>query len=82
MIKYKLDIMQALKDAGYSSYRIRKEKLLGQREQTNIRAGVLVSHAVLDKICAMLDCQPGDLLEYVPDPSDLPPGVLGDSSTE
>lgn len=22
---------------------------------------------VLDKICAVLDCQPGDILEYVPD---------------
>ena len=22
----------------------------------------------LEKICAALDCQPGDLLEYVPDP--------------
>lgn len=26
-----------------------------------------VSLAVIDKICAELECQPGDLIEYVPD---------------
>ncbi|MGN0624207.1 MAG: helix-turn-helix domain-containing protein [Oscillospiraceae bacterium] len=67
MIKYKCDIMQKLKNAGFSTYRIRNEKLIGQREQTNIRAGVIVSTAVINKICALLNCQPGDLLEYVPD---------------
>lgn len=24
---------------------------------------------VLDKMCKVLDCQPGDLMEYVPDPA-------------
>lgn len=24
----------------------------------------------LDKLCRILDCQPGDLFEYVPDPED------------
>lgn len=24
----------------------------------------------LDKICAALDCQPGDILEYIPGPAD------------
>ena len=24
---------------------------------------------VLDRICRALDCQPGDLMEYVPDPA-------------
>ena len=27
----------------------------------------------LNKICRALDCQPGDLLEYVPDREDTPP---------
>ena len=27
-----------------------------------------VRFETLEKICAVLDCQPGDLLEYVPDP--------------
>ena len=26
----------------------------------------------LNKICAALDCQPGDILEYRPDPQDAP----------
>ena len=29
-IKYKIEIMKALKDAGYSTYRLRKEKILGE----------------------------------------------------
>ena len=30
-IRYKLDILEALKQAGYSTYRLRKEKILGER---------------------------------------------------
>lgn len=26
-----------------------------------------IEFQVLDKLCAALDCQPGDLLEYIPD---------------
>ena len=27
-----------------------------------------IRFSTLDSLCAALDCQPGDLLEYVPDP--------------
>ena len=64
-IKYKIDILAALKAAGYSSTRIRKEKIMGQATLTQIRHGNLISWANLNRICALLDCQPGDLLEYV-----------------
>ena len=65
-IVYKIDIVKALKDAGWSSYRIRKEKIIGEQQMTQIRKGEIVSTACLDKICKLLDCQPGDILEYVP----------------
>ncbi|HEX3673648.1 MAG TPA: helix-turn-helix transcriptional regulator [Rhizomicrobium sp.] len=29
-----------------------------------------VRFATVEKICAVLDCQPGDLLEYRPDPAE------------
>ena len=32
-----------------------------------IRQGEIVSTACLDKLCALLECQPGDILEYVPE---------------
>lgn len=63
-IKYKIDVMAALKDAGYPSTRIRAEKIIGQAYLQQIRHGEIVSTACLEKLCKLLDCQPGDLLEY------------------
>lgn len=69
-IKYKIDIIEALKEKGYTSYRIRMEKIIGERQMQQIRNGEVVSVACLTKLCELLDCQPGDLLEYVPDSSE------------
>ena len=66
-IRYKIDIMAALKQAGYSPARIRKEKILGESYLTQLRHGELVSWAALQTVCKLLNCQPGDLLEYEPD---------------
>lgn len=63
-IKYKLDIMEALNKAGYSSTRLRREKLLGESYMTQLRRGELVSWAAINTICRLLQCQPGDLVEY------------------
>ena len=66
-IQYKIDIMNELKKAGFTSTKIREEKLIGQSYLQQIRHGELVSWKTIDTICALLDCQPGDLIEYVPD---------------
>ena len=66
-IRYKVDIMAELKKKGYSSTRIREEKLIGQSYLQQIRHGELVSWKTLDTICALLECQPGDLIEFVPE---------------
>lgn len=65
-IRYKIDIMAELKKKGYSSTRIREEKLIGQSYLQQIRHGELVSWRTLDTICSLLGCQPGDIIEYVP----------------
>lgn len=65
MIRYKKDIMLALKEAGYNPARIRKEKIMGQATLQQLREGKLVSWATVDKVCTLLNCQPGDLLEHV-----------------
>ena len=64
-IRYKIDILVALKEKGYSSQRIRKEKLIGQSYLQQLRHGELVSWKTLDTICSLLECQPADLIEYV-----------------
>ncbi len=70
-IRYKIDVLEALKKAGYSSYKIRQDKLLGERVLSRLRHKESVSYDVLALICKLLNCQPGDLLEYVPDNSDV-----------
>ena len=64
-IRYKIDIMAELKKKGYPSTRIRDEKLIGQSYLQQIRHQELVSWKTMDTICSLLECQPGDLLEYV-----------------
>ena len=66
-IRYKFDIIAALKEAGYSTYKIRKEKILAESTLQAFRAGQLVSWENVDRVCKLLQCQPGDLLEYVED---------------
>ena len=64
-IRYRLDILAELKKKGYSSTRIREEKLIGQSYLQQLRRGELVSWKTLDTICSLLECQPGDLIEFV-----------------
>ena len=66
-IRYKIDIMAALKEKGYPSTRIRDEKLIGQSYLQQIRHGELVSWKTIDTIRKLLECQPGDIIEYIPD---------------
>lgn len=67
MIKFKINVLAALKEAGYTQARIRAQKLIGQSYLSQLRAGDLVSWRTIDTICRLLHCQPGDLLEYVED---------------
>ena len=66
-IKYKIDVIAALKTAGYSTYKLRKEKILAESTLQQFRNGDIVSTENLARICELLHCQPGDILEYVPD---------------
>lgn len=68
MIRYKIDILDELRKAGFSSYRMRNKKILSEGTMQKLRAGnTNITISVLNEICDLLDCQPGDLLEFVPD---------------
>ena len=69
-IKYKIDILARLKSTGFSTYKLRKNKIMGESTIQKMRTGALLSWAELNKVCKLLNCQPGDLLEYKPDESD------------
>lgn len=63
--RYKVNVMDKLKEKGYSSTRLRREKLLGESYMSQLRRGDMISWAALDTVCTLLDCQPGDLIEHI-----------------
>ena len=65
MIQYKFNVMEKLKERGYNPKRLRDEKLLGESYMTQLRRGDLVSWKTMDTLCRLLNCQVGDLVEYV-----------------
>ena len=57
-----------LKENGINTTRIRRDKIIGQGTLTAIKNGTGGLDAkTLNKLCALLSCQPGDLMEYIPD---------------
>ena len=65
-MKFKIDILSALKNAGYSTYKIRQEKLLSESTVQKLRNNLPVAWENIATICELLICQPGDILEYIP----------------
>ena len=68
MLKYKVDVLFELKNHGYTTTRLRQEKLLNESALQYIRQGKPIGPIPLDAICRLLECQPGDILEWAPDP--------------
>lgn len=66
-IIYKMNVLERLKAEGYNTSRLRKEKLLAESTIQQLREGKLVSWANIDRICTLLHCQPGDILEHIED---------------
>ena len=64
-LKFKVDVLASLKEKGYTTYRIRQEKILSESTVQKLRAGLGVSWDNLETICELLECQPGDLIEFV-----------------
>ena len=69
-IKYD-NLLHLLKDKGYTTYRIRKERLIGQGTLTALKNGTGgLDSKTIARLCKILECQPGDLMEYVDDNTD------------
>ena len=66
-LRFKVDVLAALKEKGITTYQIRKEKLLSESTVQKLRAGIGVSWENIETLCRLLDCQPYDLIEYVKD---------------
>lgn len=66
-VKYRFDVLEALKNAGYTTYKMRCEKTFAEGTIQAFRRGEVVGPDNIGRICRLLHCQPGDLLEYVED---------------
>ena len=65
-LKYKINILAALKDRGYSTYRLSVEKILSHSSIQKLKEGKILSAEGLATLCELLECQPGDILCYEP----------------
>ena len=63
--RYKVDVVEKLKEAGYSSYRIRKEATINQAALQKLREGKMIAWDQFDIVCGLLKCQPGELIEHI-----------------
>ena len=61
MIEYKLDVMKALAERGYTANKMRREKILGQSTMQRLREKKDINTATLNIICVILKCKPSDI---------------------
>lgn len=64
-LQYKINVLDALKEKGYTTYTLRKEKLLSESTIQKLRVGEGVAWDNLETLCKLLDCDICDILEYV-----------------
>lgn len=62
MLYYKINILEELKKAGYNTTIIRRRRLINESSLTAIRKGKSISWSTLEKICDLLNVQPGDII--------------------
>lgn len=64
-LQFNRDVIAALKDKGYNTNRIRKEKLFSQSTLQKFRTNQGVDWKNIEMLCRLLECQPNDFMEYI-----------------
>lgn len=59
-----------IKERGKSEYYLRKNGISSSILDKLKRGTGGLDARTIDKLCNLLDCQPGDIMEYVPDPAE------------
>ena len=65
MLKYKINVIEALKDKGYNSTVILRDNILSQSAMQKLRKNEMVGIKTLDQLCELLDMQPEHIIEYI-----------------
>ena len=62
---YKIDVLDALRRKGIKTTTIRNNRLFSESTLQKFRQKQPVSWENLETLCKLLECQPGDIIEYV-----------------
>ena len=65
-----------MEEKGITSYTVKKNNIIGQATFRKIKEDGDIDTRTIAKMCEVLDCQPGDLMEYVREPAGGP-GAAG-----
>lgn len=68
-MRFKINVLDALRDAGYNTNKIRSDGILSQSTLQKFRTGEPVGWKNIETLCELLHRQPGELLEYIPEKS-------------
>ena len=66
MFTYKINVLKALSERGYTSTRLRNEKIISEGTMASLRKGKSITLETLNTICIILRCQPSDIIEIIP----------------
>lgn len=59
-------LFRLLEEKGITTYKIRKENIISQGSLTKMKNGEgNIDTRTLERLCKVLNCQPGDIMEYV-----------------
>jgi putative transcriptional regulator len=65
MLKYKIDVIDALNRIGFNLYQAKKTKILSQDTYNKLKVNdTNITLKSINNICMLLDMQPKDLLIY------------------
>jgi len=58
-------LLLLMEQRGLTTYKIRKDKIISESTLQNIREGKRITTDAIASLCAALECQPGDIIEYM-----------------
>lgn len=60
-------LLRLLKERQISYYRLKKSADIAEGTMNHLRHNCSVSTETLNRVCRALQCQPGDIMEYIED---------------
>lgn len=64
MIRYKINVLEALKEKGLTTYKLRQDNLISESTVMKLRKSEMVGLKPLGQLCELLGCDIGDIIRY------------------